>query len=105
MVNYEVEMKFSNSLYSSITRLFFDNLVTNINDAFTKQCVKNYDNQMDDFLQGEFQADMTLRDHIDRGTESFILNKVKNLKPKEKDAFNLFKEKENSDFNWRIDPR
>ena len=33
-VNYEVEMTFSNPLYASLMKYFFNNLVTNINDAF-----------------------------------------------------------------------
>lgn len=51
MVNYEVKMTFSNPLYASVTRYFFDTLVVNATDSFIKACNMSYENQMEEALE------------------------------------------------------
>ena len=39
---YNIQMTFSNPLYSSVTTHFFDYLANNINKAFEKRCYELY---------------------------------------------------------------
>ena len=37
-IDYKITMEFANSLYASVTKQFFDFLVSNINDKFQTRC-------------------------------------------------------------------
>lgn len=51
-VDYRIKMEFANSLYASVTRQFFDFLVTNINAKFRDRCAEvgeqSYRHELDD---------------------------------------------------------
>lgn len=63
-VNYEVEMTFSNPLYASVMKYFFNNLVTNINDAFQNECVKNYQDTLNEFMEREHENAKSLGERL-----------------------------------------
>jgi hypothetical protein len=106
MVNYEVRMTFSNPLYSKVTKMFFDSLVVNINDAFVKSCNYTYENKLEDAVRDSAMRERPLRDFIDENKIDEATQYMQSKRqPFMEDAFEQYKKSDNSDFSWKVDPR
>ena len=106
MVNYEVKMTFSNPLYSKVTKLFFENLVVNINDAFVKATALNAQDQLEVALNESRKKERSVRDYLNDEEMSELDKRLRTPKHIEKRMDKLSEEKKmSSDFEWSVDPR
>ena len=107
MVNYEVKMTFSNPLYSRVTKLFFNNLVVNINDAFIKATAITLHDQLEDAYNASQRKERSVRDYINDEAMNEVDQKLKVPRHIAEKISKITEEekKASPDFQWSVDPR
>ena len=107
MVNYEVKMTFSNPLYSRVTKLFFNNLVVNINDAFIKATAITLHDQLEDAYNASQRKERSVRDYINDEAVNEVDQKLKVPRHIAEKISKITEEekKASPDFQWSVDPR
>jgi len=105
MVNYEVRMTFSNPLFSTVTKYFFNNLVVNINDAFVKASAMTYQDQLEEALSETTKRQRSVRDYLDDQDMDYINSRLKVPRHIEKRLQNLTDASKEEGFEWKAGPR